>query len=163
MTRPDPDTAREQIVEVLGDSVYQALGLKESLECERRALEADDTEALNEAVAAKSDCIARLGELERRRQTLCEASGFPLGPEQMAELADWCDEDGRILGCWSHLMQIATDCNALNQTNGAIIAVRSQMLGQSIAVLRGVDPNPDTYAREGRSGAATNQRSLAEA
>ena len=41
------DEARNRIADLVGDSVYQALGLKEALEDERRALEAQDIDALD--------------------------------------------------------------------------------------------------------------------
>ena len=163
MTRPLPNDTRAQIIDLLGESVLHALGLKETLQNERRALEEQDIDELDQVVATKSDCVSKLQQLESRRQALCEASGFHPGPDQMEQLVDWCDEDSTITRCWSQLMDIAAECNALNLTNGAIIQMRSQMMASNLAVLRGADPEPDTYERQGRDAAATNQRSLAEA
>lgn len=163
MSRPSPADARRQILDMLGDSVMHALGLKETLHSERRALEEQDTDALSELVQTKSDCVEKLSKLEQRRQQLCEAAGFMAGLEQMDQLVDWCDENSAISKCWLQLMEIAADCNALNMTNGAIIRMRSQMVDSSLAVLRGTDPNQNTYQRQGQDAAARNQRSLAEA
>ena len=163
MTRPSPNDTRTQIVEILGESVLHALGLKETLQNERRALEEQNIDELDQAVTTKSDCVGKLQQLESQRQALCEASGFHPGPDQMEQLVDWCDEDSVITRCWSQLMDIAADCNALNLTNGAIIQMRSQMMASNLAVLRGGEPQPDTYRRQGRDSAANKQRSLAEA
>ena len=162
MSQPSPTDTRKQVVDLLGESVLLALGLKETLQNERRALEDQDVGELNSIVSTKSECVGKLQQLEEQRRALCETSGFHAGPQQMEDLVDWCDEDAVITKCWSQLMEIAADCNALNLTNGAIISMRSQMLGTNLAVLRGTDPNPNTYGREGRDFAAGNQRSLAE-
>lgn len=163
MTRPSPTKARSRVVEVLGDSVLHVMGLKESLEQERAALEDQDTDALSDAVLLKSDCVAKLQDLESQRTGLCEGYGFEASPVQMDQLSDWCDEQDEIANCWHHLMQIAAECNALNLTNGAIIRARRQHIDTSLAVLRGTDQDSGTYQRDGAGYAARNQRPLAEA
>lgn len=163
MNRPSPSDARNKIVEVLGESVYHALGLKESLQEEHSALEVQDAEALHDAVSIKSGCVTKLSELERQRSDLCEASGFHKGPEQMAQMSEWCDENSVVANCWDHLIEIAADCNALNLTNGAIIRVRRQQTDDRLAVLRGTDNHSETYGRGGAETAAMTQRALAKA
>lgn len=163
MARSTPTEVRSRIVELVGESVYHALGLKESLEDERTALETQDPDALHDAVSVKGEYIGKLRALENTRAAFCEASGFHRGPLQMKELSDWCDENSVVANCWSHLMVIASDCNALNITNGAIIRVRQQQIESNLAVLRGADHNPDTYARDGAEPAGLAQRSLAQA
>jgi len=163
MPRPSKIEARSQIVDVIGECVYHALGLKESLRHERVALEEQDTDALHSAVDTKSRCVEKMADLDEKRRALCETSGFHAGPEQMIEMSLWCDEDSVVYKAWSQLMEIAADCNALNLTNGAIIRMRNQMVESNLAVLRGANTNPDTYKREGRDIAAMNQRSLAQA
>ena len=163
MQRPTPIEARERIVEVVGECVYHALGLKETLEIERSALEAEDAQALHDAVTIKSECIVKLRELDKQRRALCEASGFDTGPQQMEQMSAWCDEDSVVANCWSHFMTIAADCNALNMTNGAIIRVRQQQIETNLAVLRGADPVPDTYACGRAEAVGHAPRSLAQA
>lgn len=163
MSRPTPAEARTRIVELLGDSVLHALGLKESLQNERKALESQDAEALTQAVTVKSDCVARLAALDDARRSFCTDAGFEAGPDQMQELIGWCDEDAAAANCWTQLMQIAAECNALNLTNGAIIRTRNTMLDANLAVLRGAEAGTDTYGRHGKDAAAMNRRSIAEA
>lgn len=163
MSRPSAAATREQIAAVLGESVLHALGLREALLEERHALEQRDTAALAQAVAIKGDCVAKLKKLEEQRAAVCRSAGFDAGPEQMARISDWCDEDSLIDSGWRQLMEIAAECNTMNLTNGAIIRMRSQMVESNLAVLRGADPTPDTYGRAGQDGAAMHQRSLAEA
>ena len=162
-SRPSPLEARNRLTEIIGECVFQALGLKESLKNERAALETQDTDALHDAVSSKSTIVQSLSLLESERLKLCEAAGFAAGSEQMDQMTDWCDDEYVVRNGWTHLMDIVSECNALNLTNGAIIHARQQMVESNLGVLRGADLSPDTYHREGRDNAAMNQRSLAQA
>ena len=157
------DEARSRIVDLIGDSVYQALGLREALEDERRALEAQDTEALDAILDTKTVCTERLQELDRQRNELCREWGFVEGPQQMTALIEWCDEDQLISSRWEQLMVIAAEGSALNMTNGAIIRLRQQQFETSLSILRGATPGSDTYGRNGEEHGDYGRRSLAEA
>jgi len=163
MSRPTPDSARKQIVEIIGNSVYHALGLKESLADEHTALQQQDMDALRLAVDNKSSCVAALQTLEQRRAEFCVTAGFMSGPAQMEQLAEWCDEDSVVANCWQHLLDIAVECNAMNMTNGAIIRSRQQQIEAGLAVIRGGTQEPGVYGRSGRGPSGPSQRSLAEA
>ena len=163
MTRPSPSDARERIVQILGDSVMHALGLKELLIDEREALERQDADALETTVDGKGRYIDKLQALETDRDSLCEASGFHAGPAQMQDMTEWCDDNSVVADGWSHLMKVAAECNQLNLANGAIIRLRQQHTEAGIAVLRGRDQDPATYARTGSDSAARLNRTLAEA
>lgn len=128
-----PDEARARIVDMIGDCVYQALGLKEALEDECRALESRDIEALDSIVDSKSRCAEQLQQLDCERVRLCEEWGFEDGPHQMTALIEWCDEDQLISSRWEQLMVIAAEGSALNMTNGAIIRLRQQQFDASLA------------------------------
>ena len=163
MQNISPDEARARIVDVIGDSVYQALGLKEALEDERRALEAQDIDALNAIVDSKTSCVKQLQRLDHERAELCRQWGFADGPHQMTALIEWCDQDQLISSRWEQLMVIAAEGSALNMTNGAIIRLRQQQIDASLSVLRGGTPGADTYGPHGGDGSDHNSRSLAEA
>lgn len=151
------------MVELIGNSVYHALGLMETLEDERKALEKQDMDALRSAVEKKGKCVNELRTMENERAALCSASGFEAGLDQMVQMLEWCDESSIIANCWQHLMDIATECNSLNVTNGAIIRGRKQQIDTSIAVIRGGQPTMTTYNRSGTEPHGHNLRSIAEA
>ena len=161
--RPSPREARSRIVDLIADSAREALALRESLEAERQALEAQDTDALQAVVLSKNAHAENLHELDRQRSTLCQQWGFSAGPDQIDNVIGWCDEDDAISGCWAELMTIAAEGNALNLTNGAIIRLRQQHFETSLSVLRGVMPGSDTYGRNGEESGDFSRRSLAEA
>lgn len=154
---------RARIVDVLGTSVLHAMGLKESLIAEKSALEQQDPAALDAAVQTKSQCVNELQSLDAERTGLCAAAGFEAGAGQMESLIAWCDEGAVIANAWDHLMSIAADCNAMNMTNGAIIRVREQQVRSGISLLRGQNPDSDTYGHRDGMSSGFEQRSLAEA
>lgn len=159
----NPSKARTQIVDLLGDTVLQALGLKAILEDERNALEKQDVEAIEATIQSKSECVEQLQILDRKRERLCKSWGFESGPEQMQQCMDWCDDADAINSRWQHLLVIAAEGSALNMTNGAIIRVRQQHFESSLSVLRGVTPGSDTYGRSGAEASDFSSRSIAEA
>jgi flagellar biosynthesis/type III secretory pathway chaperone len=163
MSRPSPSVASTRLVDILGKSVYQALGLKESLENERQALENQDIDALHAAVEIKSSCVAQLQELENERRDICAACGFDDRDGQMQQIAAWCDHDSKIEDCWEQLMVIAAECSAHNITNGSIIRLHQQHIESSLSILRGETPGRDTYNRNGTGSGGPSHRSLAEA
>ena len=163
MPRVSPAEARSKIVDIIGDSVLQAIELKESLEDERRALETQNVDALDAVVSKKSACAEQLQTLDHKRGAFCKQLGFPDGPDQMQQLIDWCDEDQLVSNRWAELVNIAAEGSALNLTNGAIIRVRQQHFESSLSVLRGVAPGSDTYGRNGEESGDFSRRSLAEA
>ena len=163
MSRSSAIEARTRVSDILGECVYQALGLKEALESERVALESQDSEALREALVMKGRCVEQLQSLENDRICECEKYGFDAAPLQMERLADWCDEDSLLMNLWEHLIEIAADCNAINLTNGAIIRMRQQHTENNLAVLRGGEQDPKTYQSSGGDRVAMQRRSLVRA
>lgn len=163
MTDPDKQLARRQLVDVLGDCVYHALGLKQCLQDEFRALQDQDMDGLGAAVDNKSRCTNALQDLDVKRLEFCNAAGFEAGPEQMQRMIDWCDADAAVAGRWQHLLNIAAECVSLNITNGAIIRTRSEHIDTNLSVLRGGSGQPETYSHTGKVPATTGIRNLAEA
>ena len=60
---------------------------------ERKALETQDTDALNAIISSKSASAEKLNSLDEKRALLCQQCGFRAGADQMQHLIDWCDED----------------------------------------------------------------------
>ncbi len=163
MSSLSPSDIRAQIVEILNETVYFALALKEILEDERKALKLQDMDNIVAAVDSKSDCVRSLQRLDEKRIAFCSAHGYAPGPDQMPNLIDACDDGDLISNRWEHLMIIAAESSAINMTNGAIIRVRQQQFESSLSLLRGVMPGFNTYGRHGGDSGDLGRQSLAEA
>lgn len=163
MASLSPADIRTQIVEILNETVYFALGLKEILQDEHKALELQDMDSIVAAVDSKSACVHSLQLLDEKRIEFCTAQGFAPGPDQMPKLIEACDDGELIASRWGHLMIIAAESSAINMTNGAIIRVRQQQFESSLSLLRGVMPGMNTYGRHGGDSGDLGRQSLAEA
>ena len=100
---PGHRNAREQIVELIGDSIYHALGLKETLQDERKALETQDLNALRgrgRANRPASSCAPSTS----ARTACARTQGLPGATDQMQALVEWCDEDGGANWRWQLLV-----------------------------------------------------------
>ena len=163
MSRPDSSEARRRLVEIIGNCVYHALGLADSLADEKRALEAEDMDALDLAISNKSRCVAELRSVEEQRRAFCDHCGVPAGAEQMQRMIDWCDQYSIVANCWQHLLEVVAQCDFLNTTNGAIIRSRKQHVDTSISILRNGTTASTIYNRDGQKPQLHGLRSIAEA
>ena len=162
MTDPSA-TFRVRLLELLNQSVYHAIGLRECLQDELRALEAQDTGALEAAASGKSGTVVALQQLEDQRADLCTAAGFASGPGQVDDAIASCDNEGVVTGCWEHLKDVARECHDMNLTIGAVIRARQQQISAGLDALRGADPTPGTYSPAGQTTGGQAQRAIAEA
>ncbi len=157
------ESARAQVVEILGCSIFHAKGLRDSLDNEKDALATQDMDALMSAIEDKGTQVRELQLLDVKRSELCRESGFSDGPEQMDRFTEWCDRDAEVARSWSQLLELADECNTLNMSNGAVIRVRRQQVEDGLSIIRGQEPGAPTYGRNGVNRDGLGQRAIAEA
>ena len=120
--------ALERSINEILSAQLAALGaLDSTLEAEKQAILDRDTEALNRAVAAKSERLLELRALETERRSAT------------MQLTD--DDLGTLRAMFERV-------KARNQANGALIQVQRQHLGRLLRLLRGADAAH--YDRDGR-------------
>ena len=142
------------LLEMLGKSIRRSAQLRSLLEAERDAMEAQDTEALHEALEAKRVCVDELKALE---------AGFKYSPTQMDEVCSWCDKNSLVSNSWAELLDIIASCQKLNDTIAAIIHARRSQISKGLAVLCGSNSSQGTYGPNGSDVSGSSQRDLAEA
>jgi len=163
MSNESADETRERIIRILTESVDCVLGLKETLVEERDALERRDTTSLNTAAVSKASLIRKLASLNETRGEISKQAGFGSSTETMDELAAWCDDDSLVSNCWRHFREIASECDLLNKTNGAIILLRRQQILEGLSLLRGNQSDTSTYTPTGSATNSVAGRQLSEA
>ncbi len=163
MSCASPDDTRIRIVKILGDSVRCVHDLKDILVEEREALEQRDTESLNTAASSKLALVSKMAELNKNRGEVSEQAGFGNDPDNIDALADWCDDDLEITSAWQQLQVIASECDQINRTNGAIIHLRRRQVLDGLSVLRGEQNNDSTYAPAGSATSSAAGRTIVEA
>ncbi len=163
MSCTSAEDTRSRITKVLDDSVSCALDLKVILNEERQALEDRDTEALNTAATTKLALVSKFAKLNQSRGVVSEKAGFGNDPDDLDALAAWCDDDLTITSTWQQLQEIASECDVINRTNGAIIHLRRQQILDGLSVLRGGENETSTYAPAGAAEHGVSGRAITEA
>lgn len=163
MTCDSPEETRVQIANILGESVRCALDLKEILVEERKALQDRDTMSLSTAANSKLALVREIANLNQTRDKVSAQAGFGNSPDYMEDLADWCDDDLLVTNLWQNLQSIASECDLMNKTNGAIIHLRHQQTLNGLSVLRGSENDAGTYAPAGSATHNLPARTITEA
>lgn len=151
-----------QFDQLLRGCVERTIGMKELLNEERSALEAQDADALLAIAAGKQHVLSQLDALEKNRREICHAGGFSSHPDEMESIVKSCDNDSTLLGSWNRFVELARECSDLNARNGAIINVRYRQIAGALAVVRGERQGNQTYGRDGRDSAGNAKRVLAQ-
>jgi len=144
--------ARQRLEVVLDRELGVAQQLNATLDAERAALTGTSSEAVIARAAEKIALFGDIERLERERRALCADAGIEL-PRDGGGL------DG-VSARWRSLLEVMSQCHAINEINGYIINVRRNQVGQLIDVLRG--GSPATYGPNGKTFAKA-LRALAQA
>jgi flagellar biosynthesis/type III secretory pathway chaperone len=134
---------------IVKDSIREADALEKALEDERRALESRDAAALGAAAEEKGRRVVRLEALEAAR--IAASPRVPAAPGHSP-----AGRDPAVTASsepWQQFLAIVARCNALNTTNGAIIRLRRQQVGDALRVVSGTGAG--TY---GPSGSQSTSR-----
>lgn len=163
MTTDARTAARTKLERILSESTQQADRLRSALRTERAALETNDADALDAAIAGKADPLARLAALDAERAAALRSAGFATDAGSMDEVIGWCDEEAVLANGWRGLLGVARDCDRLNATNGSIIRLRRQQAMARLTLLRGSEFDTDTYGASGVEANSAGGRALAQA
>ncbi len=137
------DTA---LAAVLGDMQQAVDQLAQVLEAERTALDARDSDALDQAGTRKQAIMLQLEQLDAERQQLA--------CEQPAAAA-------AATSAWSKVVQKLQYCHLLNQRNGSVVSQRLSQTRRALAVLTGHAGESGVYGRSGELHASLRSQVLA--
>ena len=136
-------TPTDRLARIMEDCIREARALEQILRDERRALENRDARALGIATEQKRARVAALEALEAKRRAV-ETS---------------VDGPGRPQDRWNSFLSIVGRCKTLNTTNGAIIRLRRQQVGDALRLVSGT--GTATYGPSGTESSSRSSRELA--
>ncbi len=116
--------------------------LQQYLETEQEALRTRDFDLLTSTVESKRNSLEAIGRLVA-----------------IAERESWLSDDAAGQAIRDVLRERLADCQALNETSGAVIA-EMQHSNQAALGLLGIDTSPARYEATGTGVAAATNRSL---
>lgn len=131
----------------------QTRALESALVSERKALEAQDPEALDASGGEKHTSLSNLEDLDRERRDLLSRHGFARDDSGMISLLQACGPGHPLDQLWTQLREIALRCRDANQINGAIVQLRRQQISRALQILRGGTEaaSSPTYTADGSS------------
>jgi len=136
----------DALAAVLGDMQQAVDQLAQVLEAERTALDARDSDALDQAGTRKQAIMLQLEQLDAERRQLAS--------EQPAVAA-------AATSAWSKVVQRLQYCHLLNQRNGSVVSQRLNQTRRALAVLTGHAGESELYGRSGELHASLRSQVLA--
>ncbi len=123
---------------------------------ERTALIEADLDNINQTIAKKQTLIMQLEQLNRQREAMLQAAGFPKDKDGLDAYIEnqATDEREDLKQMVTAVREAAHACRDYNQINGGIVNVNRQYLQKAISILRGRDMNVAAY---GPGGEYTSQ------
>lgn len=146
MSRPVHQELDDALAAVLGDMRQAVDQLARALEEERLALDASDSDALDQAGSRKQAILLQLEQLDGERRQLGDARA---ATSPAAETA------------WAGVVQTLQRCQSLNQRNGSVVHQRLSQVRQALAVLTGHSNLSELYGRSGELQASLRSKVLA--
>lgn len=146
--------------ELLGAQILAGQQLQTTLQQEFTALQSRDPAAIEQAVAAKQNCLKQFAELEQQRSRI-----LPLAPGQ--SLDDFLahhglNQDVDLTNLLTELRQIAANCQQQNLVNGGIVDLGKRHAERSLEIICG-KPADQTYGPAGNTSRKSKSSSLAVA
>jgi flagella synthesis protein FlgN len=140
-------TVAAETVRALDDVIARQSALAQSLlatlEQEREALAALDTESIDAAGTTKLERLGEMETLESERVALLDM--HDLDSSAFADI----DSEGSLAPAWNQLLQLLKQCRLLNESNGALVASQRRHVQQALTLLSGHALDQNVYGPDG--------------
>ena len=158
--KPTPEYCRQELARLLQQETSAIQKLSVSLQAEHDAIISRNADALELAVGEKQQPVNLLTKLEQERGALLESAGYRASPDGMQDFMQWCDSQERLSAAWQQLLSLASECREQNRRNHQQAEISNRYIHHALCVLRGEDPERNTYGPDGDAGEQHNSRSL---
>jgi len=121
------------------------------LEQEQKALVAGEIDRLMPFVEEKTRLAAKLGEFANQRSRLLAAAALPANKQGMEKWLSRLPPADPTHKIWAGLVSISAEAQALNESNGKVIAMLLQHNQQSLNVLLAAANQASLYGPDGQT------------
>src|SRR5688572_23189479 len=118
MPSSDPTHCREQLATLMAEVNAQLAALEGLLTQEYALLQTRDAEGLEQAGAARQQCLGHILRLEDERRALCRATGRGDESAGLQSLLAWCDPAGLLVPAMQEYRDRTQRCREQNDRNG---------------------------------------------
>jgi len=145
----DTEQSRDGLSRLILEETAGLDELAAQLEREHAQLGAPDVQSLNEALAARKQCLLRIARAGEERRALLRSLNLPADVAGLERLIRSCDPAGELRALWNACTVAAARCRGLNDRNGALVSARLQHVQTRLAALLNGRRDPVTYGRRG--------------
>jgi flagella synthesis protein FlgN len=156
----DPATSLSGLLE---SEAREASAFVELLRKEQAMLTAGNVDGLLPLVEQKVGFADRLGTLADAREKIVNDSGAGSGRAGMETYLSRRPADKDLRQRWERLLALATDAQAMNQTNGKLIRIHLRHNQQAMETLMAATNQATTYGPDGHQRPAGSGRFLGSA
>lgn len=136
---------------MIGDELAALRGFVAVLQQEQQALVAGELDRLMPLVKEKTELAARLGQFAEQRTQMLSAAALPPDRAGMESwLARLAPADSAH-AAWKSLLSLNAEAQALNESNGKLIAMRMQHNQQALNVLLAAANQATLYGPDGQT------------
>lgn len=142
----------------LVEELTAANSLLKLLEQEQSHLVEGDVEGLSRLTTEKSDLVARMTDLAKRRHRRLAAVGFAADESGMQS---WLKTSSASANAsWTALLDTAQKAKEINRTNGMLIGQHIARNQNALNILQGNHQSGAIYGPNGQSSSSTSSRRL---
>jgi flagellar biosynthesis/type III secretory pathway chaperone len=145
MTFSDPTPCRERLAALLAGQNAQLAALEDLLAREHALLEAQDVDGLEQAAAARKQCVDQILRFDDERRALARATGRGDDSSGLHSLLAWCDPAELLRPAVQEYRERTQRCREQNDRNGFLVIGRMQRTSGQLNVLNGGSPDGNTY------------------
>lgn len=162
---PLPGDCQRELADLLSEEEICLTRLGESLEQERTALEARQSEALEQAVMKKQQMLEQTARLHQRRAALLQQYGFSNDEAGLQSCVAQCNPNlsRELEPLWQDLRARMEQCRDQNLVNGQILELNMRCIRQTLSILRDGSQPLELYGPEGTTSGQEPSTSLARA
>lgn len=128
------------------------------LQQEQQALVAGDLDRLMPLVVEKTDLAARLGQFAEQRSQMLAAASLPPDRSGMEMWLARLAPADTAHASWKILLTLTSEAQALNESNGKLIAMRMQHNQQALNVLLAAANQATLYGPDGQTKTTSGGR-----
>lgn len=151
------------LADLLESEAREAAAFVELLKKEQAMLVDGNVEGLLPLIDQKSAFTARLGDLADAREKIINQAGAGSGRSGMETYLSRRPADKALRSRWEALLAVASEAQALNQTNGKLIRLHLQHNQQAMHALMAAANQATTYGPDGHQRPAGSGRFLGSA
>ena len=143
----------DRLLELSQETLHRINTLHQLLQNEAQLLNCGSSESIASLAAEKQETVSAIDKLDKQQNDILHSQNLPGGKEGLIEYVNqFGQKNPQLLELetyWAKISQRLLKCRALNESNGACIALRHHHCGRSLEILQGKSNAALIYGPDG--------------